>query len=517
MAIGDSRSLEADEFASSVAAAKTTSKVFGATCIWCGRSMHDRSKCPDRNSKCSKCGKDGHWIAVCKSKSGMSVSSKSASAINLPADHSDESDDNVMSSAVLLAAIHSKKSSVNGSIPGMLEGHQVQCLIDLGSDLSFVASSFLHQCGLQYIRGDSPVVKLADNSTTNMILGQFTGVLVLNHLRYDVCLSVVGSLVAPVLVGRDLMRLHSSIELSFGGNLPPAKFNVAAMTTLQCKLYDIVPGVEISHLVPLTTQSHRFVRHSEFIKTEVSRLLKEGIIHESQSPWRAQCFVVNYSKKPRMVVDYSNTINRYTPLDSYPIPRIEDILNKVGRYTHFSRIDLKSAYHQVPLKAGDYKLTAFEAGKLYEFSRLAFGLTNAVSIFQRNMDNFIEENHLTETDAYLDDILIGGFTKEQHDKNLDAFLSAAAAARMTFNKEKCQFGVTEIAFLGHVIGGGKLKPDPSRFASLQNYPLPTNEKELRRLLGFFAYYAKWIPKAGTCTARGPPGPAMCVGSGGRTS
>ena len=178
----------------------------------------------------------------------------------------------------------------------------------------------------------------------------------------------------------------------------------------------------------------------------------------------------------------------------------------------------KSAYHQVPFKAGDYKLTAFEAGgKLYEFSRLAFGLTNAVSIFQRNMDNFIDANHLTETDAYLDDILIGGFTKEQHDKNLDAFLSAAAAARMTFNKEKCQFGVTEIAFLGHVIGGGKLKPDPSRFASLQNYPLPTNEKELRRLLGFFAYYAKWIPKAGTCTARGPPGPAMCVGSGGRTS
>jgi hypothetical protein len=268
------------------------------------------------------------------------------------------------------------------------------------------------------------------------------------------------------------------------------------VSTLKCKLYDIAPGVDTTALAPLTTQPHRFVRHAEFIKTEVDRLLKEGIIQESQSPWRAQCFVTNYNTKPRLVFDYSNTINRYTPLDSYPIPRIEDLLNKVGRYKYFSRIDLKSAYHQVPLKPADFKLTAFEAGgKLFEFVRLAFGLTNAVSIFQRSMDNFIEEHQLPETNAYLDDILIGGYTQEQHDSNLKKFLAAAAEFNMTFNKDKCQFSVQEIAFLGHIIGGGKLKPDPARFSSLQNYPMPTNEKELSRLLGFFAYYAKWLPNS----------------------
>lgn len=103
-------------------------------------------------------------------------------------------------------------------------------------------------------------------------------------------------------------------------------------------------------------------------------------------------------------------------MDSYPSARIDTMLEKVAVNRFFSTIGLRSAYHQVSLHPDDYKLTAFEAcGKLYEFKRLPFWCKNAVAIFQRTMDNFISANNPTNTYAYLDDIIIGGRTKEEHE------------------------------------------------------------------------------------------------------
>src|SRR5215469_15336979 len=110
-----------------------------------------------------------------------------------------------------------------------------------------------------------------------------------------------------------------------------------------------------------------------------------------------------------MVVDYFTTINRFTYLDAYPLSDIEDLINKVFTYKVFSTIDLKSAYHCVPLHKDDKKFTAFEAdGKLYQFTRLSFGLTNGVSCFQNDL---ISKNKLLDTFAYLYDVTICGRTQ----------------------------------------------------------------------------------------------------------
>ena len=132
----------------------------------------------------------------------------------------------------------------------------------------------------------------------------------------------------------------------------------------------------------------------------------------------------NENHRKRMVIDYSQTINRFTELDAYPFPDLDEMVSEIATYHVFSALDLKSAYHQIILQDCDKKYTAFEAnGQLYQSRVLSFGLTNAVACFQRLMDNLIRDNNLKGTYAYLDNITICGETQEEHDRNLKAFRS----------------------------------------------------------------------------------------------
>ena len=158
----------------------------------------------------------------------------------------------------------------------------------------------------------------------------------------------------------------------------------------------------------------------------------------------------------------------------YPA-KIEDILEKVATNKYFSRIDLRSAYHRLALHPDDYKLTAFEAcGRIFEWTRLPFGCTNAVAIFQRTIDYFISRNGLKNTYSFLDDIIIGGRTRQERDESLGAFKKAAATHCLQMNDSKCAYSQETIDFLGHTIHDGKMKSDVRRVSSLLEFPNPTN-------------------------------------------
>ncbi|XP_059810217.1 uncharacterized protein LOC132383332, partial [Hypanus sabinus] len=245
----------------------------------------------------------------------------------------------------------------------------------------------------------------------------------------------------------------------------------------------------------VATKSRRYSGGDRaFIQSEVQRLLREGIIEPSSSPWRAQVVVVRTGQKNRMVVDYSQTINRFTQLDAYPLPRITDMVNQIAQYKVYSTIDLKSAYHQLPICPEDRPYTAFEAGgRLYHFLRVPFGVTNGVSDFQREMDRMVDQYQLQATFPYLDNITICGHDRPDHDANLQRFLQVAAALNLTYNRDKCVFGTTRLAILGYVVENGVIGPDPERMRPLLELPLPTTLKALRRCLGFFSYYAQWVP------------------------
>ena len=225
---------------------------------------------------------------------------------------------------------------------------------------------------------------------------------------------------------------------------------------------------------PVATKSRRYSpedRH--FIRTEVQRLLTEGIIEASNSPWRAQVVVVKSGEKHRMVIDYSQTINRYTLLDAYPLPRISDMVNQIAQYRVFSTIDLKSAYHQLPIRSDDRQYTAFEAdGRLYHFLRVPFGVTNGVSVFQRAMDQMVDYNGLRATFPYLDNVTICGHDQQDHDANLQKFLRTAKRLNLTYNEAKCVFRTQRLAILGYVVENGVLGPDPDRMRPLLEVPPP---------------------------------------------
>ena len=142
----------------------------------------------------------------------------------------------------------------------------------------------------------------------------------------------------------------------------------------------------------------------------------EGIIQQSISPWRAQIVVVKNDNKRRLCIDYSQTINLFTELDAYPLPRIDTLVNQMAQYHVFSTFDLRSAYHQIPISKTDRAYTAFEAcGRLWEFTRIPFGVTNGVPAFQREMDKLVKEEELNDIFPYLDNITVAGRDQDEHD------------------------------------------------------------------------------------------------------
>ena len=438
------------------------------TCFFCGRGPHPRRSCPAREAMCHKCGKKGHWMAVCRSQSSTMDSTRTTASTFLCS---------IDSTKLLYSSI-----SVN-------HNHNVKALIDSGSSHSFITTELASKLKLP-IKWQPASTCLADNSycTTR----GYTNVnICVGNTNHDIQLTVTDSLVAEVIIGMDFLAQHESVELQTGGRLP--KISCANLPAANIVPPNIFSSGLTNDVRPITTKP-RYTNpaNKEFIRVEVKRLLEEGIIQKSTSPWRAQVFVVR-DRKPRMVVDYSETINLFTKLDAYPLTSVETVLNSVAENHYFSRLDLKSAYHQIAIKPEDRQYTAFEAdGDLYEFTRLAFGLTNAVPVFQRIIDNIVKENNLQKTYPYLDDVTICGKTLEEHDKNLEEFMEVARTINLTLNTSKCVFRQTRIALLGHILEKGTKKPDPDRLKPLMEFPIPKTQAQSKRLTGFFAYYAKWI-------------------------
>ena len=197
--------------------------------------------------------------------------------------------------------------------------------------------------------------------------------------------------------------------------------------------------------------------------------------------------------KKRLCIDYSLTVNQYTEVDAHPLPRIDDRITNLAKYRVFSTFDLKNAYHQFPICDSDKKYIGFEAnGRLYQFRRIPFGVTNGDAVFQRQMDIIIAEEQLKDTFLYLDDITVAGSTQEEHDSNVAAFLKVVSKRNLTLNESKSVLPSSTINVFGYLIGNGMVRPDPERLRPLQELPPPTNVCSQRRVLGLFAYCAKWI-------------------------
>jgi hypothetical protein len=231
----------------------------------------------------------------------------------------------------------------------------------------------------------------------------------------------------------------------------------------------------------------------EFVGKEIDHMLDQGIIRPSTGPWSSPIVLVKKKNgKMRFCVDYRK-LNKVTKRDAYPLPRIDEILDSLGNAKWFTSLDLASGYWQVEMNERDKEKTAFITRQgTFEFNVMPFGLTNAPATFQRLMDRVFYDIKDKYVLVYLDDINIYSTTFEEHLEHLQEVLGRFRQANLKLNLEKCHFCKKELAFLGHIINGEGIRPDPAKVDKVKNFPVPTNTTELRGFIGLASYYRRFI-------------------------
>ena len=368
-----------------------------------------------------------------------------------------------------------------------------QALGDTGANLTCISENFARNNNIEINRSVQKV-KLAAKFFVTITGHANVDLKVKGHIYKNQNVAILPDLVKDVIIGTDLMQLHKSVTFKFGGNRPPMVLNsVSEMKVTAPSLFSNLT----KDVRPVAAKSRRYsVQDQRFIKDEVESLLKAGVIEPSSSPWRAQLLVERSSNhRTRLVVDYSETINRFTELDAYPLPNMDEVASKLALYTVYSAFDLRSAFHQIKLREADKPFTAFQAGqRLFQFTRVPFGLRNSSAVFQRVMDDLVQQYKLEGVVTYIDNVYVGGATQEQHDVNVERLIKAAAEINVTFNESKSIHSTKELSLLGYLISKGVKRPDPERVKAIMDLPPPKTMDEQRRVLGLFAHYSRWISK-----------------------
>ena len=263
----------------------------------------------------------------------------------------------------------------------------------------------------------------------------------------------------------------------------------------------------VRHRIDLTTEKPIFVKPrryphkvKEIIKEHIEDMLQQGIIRKSRSPYCSPLWVVPKKtgtdgvEKFRVVVDYRE-LNRFTKAEKYPLPRLEDMLDRMLGATVFSVVDLKSGYHQILMAEEDVPKTAFsfERGH-FEFLRMPFGLKNAPSTFQRLMDEFLEELDENCTQIYMDDIIVFSSNWKEHEVHLKQLLTRVRKFGLKVSPDKSKFGEPEVKFMGHLVTSKGVKPNPERVRAIRVMSVPKNVKEVRMFLGMVGYYRRFLDK-----------------------
>ena len=219
----------------------------------------------------------------------------------------------------------------------------------------------------------------------------------------------------------------------------------------------------------------------------------QGIIRPSISPWASPIVLVRKkSGKVRPCVDYRR-LNAITTKDAFPLPRVSDCLDSVAGATLFSCFDVTSGYHQIPVKESDIPKTAFcTKYGLYEYVSMPMGLTNSPATFQRLMELALSGLQWHTCLIYLDDIVVFGSNFDEHLQRVQEVLERIRTAGLKLKPEKCQLVQKEVDFLGHLVSAEGLRPNPHNIAKVEQWPVPTNVTDVRRILGLGNYYRRFV-------------------------
>ncbi|KAJ0509396.1 putative nucleotidyltransferase, Ribonuclease H [Helianthus annuus] len=252
---------------------------------------------------------------------------------------------------------------------------------------------------------------------------------------------------------------------------------------------DLVPGV-----APVAKAPYRLApSEMQELSTQLQELLEKGFIRPSFSPWGAPVlFVKKKDGSFRMCIDYRE-LNKLTIKNRYPLPRIDDLFDQLQGSSFYSKIDLRSGYHQLRIQEESIPKTAFRTRYgHYEFLVMPFGLTNAPAVFMDLMNRVCKPYLDKFVIVFIDDILIYSKTKAEHEQHLRAILELLKKEQLYAKFSKCEFWLREVQFLGHVINGDGIHVDPTKIEAIKNWETPKTPTEIRQFLGLAGYYRRFI-------------------------
>lgn len=229
------------------------------------------------------------------------------------------------------------------------------------------------------------------------------------------------------------------------------------------------------------------------LQRQVNELLDTGLIRESMSPCAVPTLLVPKANGAyRMCID-SRTVNKMTIKYRFPIPRLDELLDQLHRSSVFSKIDLRSGYHQIRMRPGDGWTTSFKTRDcLYEWMVMPFGLSNAPSKFMRLMNHIFKPLIGQCVVVCFDDILVFSQDVAHHLEHLRQVFTILREQKLYANGNKCCFLTSKVLFLGYLISGYYIRMDESKAATVTSWPLPTTIHEVRSFLGLASFYRRFI-------------------------
>ncbi|GJU06288.1 reverse transcriptase domain-containing protein [Tanacetum coccineum] len=252
---------------------------------------------------------------------------------------------------------------------------------------------------------------------------------------------------------------------------------------------DLVPGA-----APVARAPYRLApSEMKELADQLQELSDKGFIRPSSSPWGAPVlFVKKKDGSLRMCIDYRE-LNKLTVKNRYPLPRIDDLFDQLQGSSVYSKIDLRSGYHQLRVREEDISKTAFRTRYgHYEFQVMPFGLTNAPAVFMDLMNRVCKPYLDKFVIVFIDDILIYSKNKQEHEEHLKIILELLKKEELYAKFSKCEFWIPKVQFLGHVIDNKGIHVDPAKIESVKDWASPKTPTEIRQFLGLAGYYRRFI-------------------------
>ena len=225
------------------------------------------------------------------------------------------------------------------------------------------------------------------------------------------------------------------------------------------------------------------------LKVQLQELVDKGYIRPSVSPWGAPVlFVKKKDGTMRLCIDYRQ-LNKVTIRNKYPLPRIDDLFDQLRGASVFSKIDLRSGYHQLKVRETDVPKTAFRTRYgHYEFLVMPFGLTNAPAVFMDLMNRIFHPYLDQFVIVFIDDILVYSKSREEHERHLRTVLQMLREKKLYAKFSKCEFWLKQVMFLGHIVSEAGVCVDPQKTEAITRWEQPKTVSEVRSFLGLAGYY-----------------------------